>query len=70
LLRTDAGQFGNKVSQLSRDRAMPMQPAPARGERWAAHCRPMEKREFKNFVADAPPIRYLSHVISYAEHGF
>jgi hypothetical protein len=70
LLPTDASQVGHKVGQFTRDRAMPMQPSTAGRERWPAHCRPMEKREIKNFVADAPPIRYLSHVISYAEHGF
>jgi hypothetical protein len=70
LLPTNASQLGDKIGQLSRDRAMPMQPPAAGRERWAAHCRPTEKREIKNFVAHAPPIRYLSHVISYAEHGF
>jgi hypothetical protein len=70
LLPTDASQLGDKIGQLSRDRAMPMQPPTACREQWPAHCRPMEKRKLKNVMADAPPIRYPSHVISYAEHGF
>jgi hypothetical protein len=70
LLPTDASQLGDKIGQLSRDRAMPTQPSTAGRERCPAHCGPMEKREIKNFVADGRPIRYLWHVISYAEHGF
>jgi hypothetical protein len=61
LLPTDASQLGDKIGQLSRDRAMPMQPPTAGRERWAPHCTPMKKREIKNFVADSPAIRYLSH---------
>jgi hypothetical protein len=61
LLPTDAGQLGDKIGQLSRDRAMPMQPPAAGREQWPAHCRPMEKREIKNVMADGPAIRYLSH---------
>jgi len=61
LLPTDASQLGDEIGQLTRDRAMPMQPPTAGRERGASHCRPMEKRKLKNVMADGPAIRYLSH---------